>query len=66
MLLLADVSLQAVLVGSLCIAAAQLLSVPAPSGERLFLGIGVASAVPLLVPDISSVAAIYIFGMAGS
>lgn len=53
-------------VGSLSIAVGQLVSVPAPSGERLYLGIAVAAAVPLLAPDIASAAAVLAFGLAGS
>jgi hypothetical protein len=63
---LADLQLDALILGSLAITVAQLVSVPAPSGERLHLGIGVASAIPLLVSDSASVAAIYAFGMVGS
>ena len=65
-LVLADISVRALIVGSVAITLAQLLAVPAPSGERLHLGIGVASAVPLLVPGSASVAAVYAFGMVGS
>lgn len=64
--MLADIALDAILLGAAAITAAQLLSVPAPSGERLYLGIGVASAIPLLAADSASVAAIYAFGMVGS
>lgn len=65
-LLLGHVSTQAVVVGALAITAGQLVSVPAPSGQRLYLGIGVAAAVPMLVNDTASVVAIYAFGMVGS
>lgn len=61
-----DVTVEAVVLGALAIAAGQLISIPAPSGERLYLGIGVACAVPLLVDGVASVAAIYAFGMVGS
>jgi hypothetical protein len=53
-------------VASLSIAVGQLVSVPAPSGERLYLGIAVAAAVPLLAPDIASAVAVLAFGLAGS
>ena len=62
----ADVTPLALIVGAGAITAGQLVSVPAPSGERLYLGIAVASAVPLLVDAASTVYAIYAFGMAGS
>ena len=65
-LVLGDVSIQALILGSTAITAAQLLSVPTPSGERLYLGFGVASALPLLVDEWPSVATVYAFGMAGS
>ena len=64
--MLADISMQALVVGAAAITIGQLVSVPAPSGERIYLGIGVASAMPLLVGDSASVAAIYAFGMVGS
>jgi hypothetical protein len=65
-LILADVSVVTLVTGAAAITAGQLISVPAPSGERLYLGIGVASAMPLLVADPAAVAAIYAFGMVGS
>jgi len=48
------------------LAIAQTLSVPAPSGTRIHLGFGVATAVVLLVPDVVAVAAIYAVGMSTS
>ena len=48
------------------ISVAQIVTVPAPSGERLPLGVGVAVAVPLIVDDVGAVVAIYALGMAGS
>lgn len=59
-------SVAVVVMWSLLIAAAQYLTVPAPSGQRLYLGIGVAAAVPLLIQDPAGVAAIYAFGVSGS
>jgi hypothetical protein len=56
----------AVVVGAAAIALAQMVSVPAPSGERLYLGVAVAAAVPLLAPDAADTAAVFAFGMAGS
>ena len=56
----------AVLIGSVAITVAQLVSVPAPSGARLHLGIAVAAAVPLLAPDAAETGAVFAFGMAGS
>jgi hypothetical protein len=55
-----------VAIGAACIVGAQLIAVPAPSGERLYLGVATAAAVPLLVDRPAAVAAIYAFGMAGS
>jgi hypothetical protein len=55
-----------VIVGSAAIAISQLVSVPAPSGERLYLGIAVAAAVPLLVDDVAAAVAVFAFGLAGS
>ncbi len=46
------------------IAAAHLITVPAPSGEHLYLGIGVATAVPFLVADAAGFLAIVTLGMA--
>ena len=58
--------IEAVAIGAAVIAVAQLVSVPAPSGERLYLGIAVAAAVPLLAPDAADTIAVFAFGMAGS
>jgi len=55
-----------ILVGAVSISVAQIVTVPAPSGERLPLGVGVAVAVPLIVDDVGAVVAIYALGMAGS
>lgn len=65
-LMLSDIATQTLVLGALGITVGQLVSVPAPSGERLYLGVGAASAMPLLVADSASVAAIYAFGMVGS
>lgn len=62
----AGATVGAIVLGALGIAVAQLVSVPAPSGERLYLGIAVAAAVPLLAPDIASAVAVLAFGLAGS
>jgi hypothetical protein len=59
-------SVSAVIIGAAAISVAQLVSVPAPSGARLHLGIAVAAAVPLLAPDAADSAAVLAFGMAGS
>ncbi|MDJ0959881.1 MAG: HD domain-containing protein [Acidimicrobiia bacterium] len=59
-------SVLAVIVGAAAISVAQLVSVPAPSGARLHLGIAVAAAVPLLAPDAADTIAVLAFGMAGS
>ena len=59
-------SVLSVVIGALAISVAQLISVPAPSGARLHLGIAVAAAVPLLAPDAADTAAVLAFGMAGS
>ena len=66
LLILADIDVAVVVIGAVAITAGQLVSIPAPSGERLYLGIAVASAMPLLVTDSASVAGIYAFGMVGS
>jgi HD domain len=52
--------------GAGALALAQFVSVPAPSGERLHLGVAVAAAVPLLTDDYAAVTTVYAFGMAGS
>ena len=65
-LIIAEIPTAALVAGALAITAGQLVSVPAPSGERLYLGIGVASAMLMLVSEAASVAAIYAFGMVGS
>ncbi len=59
-------SAMSVVIGAAAISMAQLVSVPAPSGARLHLGIAVAAAVPLLAPDAADTAAVLAFGMAGS
>lgn len=66
LLIIAEIPTAALVAGALAITAGQLVSVPAPSGERLYLGIGVASAMPMLVSEAASVAAIYAFGLVGS
>lgn len=53
-----------ILVGAAVIALTHLVTVPAPSGEHLFLGIGTATAVPFLVSDHASFLAILTLGMA--
>ena len=55
-----------IVVGAIAISVAQIVTVPAPSGERLPLGVGVAVAVPLIIDDVGAVIAIYALGMAGS
>jgi len=55
-----------IVVGAIAISVAQIATVPAPSGERLPLGVGVAVAVPLIIDDVGAVIAIYALGMAGS
>ncbi len=55
-----------VALGAGAIALAQLITVPAPSGERLFFGIAVAVAIPLLATTAATSVTIYAFGMAGS
>ena len=56
-----------VLVGtSLVLMVAQTISVPAPSGGFVYLGLGVASAIPMLTQDIVSTFFIYSLGMAGA
>lgn len=55
-----------VALGAGAIATAQLVTVPAPSGERLFFGIAVAVAIPLLASPAATAVTIYAFGMAGS
>ena len=61
-----ETELWPVVVGSGAIALAQLITVPAPSGERLFFGVAVAVAVPLLASPVAATITIYSFGMAGS
>jgi hypothetical protein len=48
------------------IAAGQLVPVPSPGGGRLYAGIGVAAAVPLVIEDPWGVAAAFAGGLAGS
>jgi hypothetical protein len=62
----ADASPLFIAVGAGAITIGQLISVPAPSGERHFLGIAAAVAVPLLAPDARTALVVFAFGMAGS
>lgn len=54
---------QPVIVGSLLMTAALLIHVPALSGERVYLGIGAAAAVPLAVSSLPVAGAIYAVSM---
>lgn len=53
-----------ILLGAAIIALTHLITVPAPSGEHLYLGIGAATAVPFLVDDHATFLAILTLGMA--
>ncbi len=48
-----------VIVGSILMGAALMLTVPAMSGNRVYLGVAAAAAVPIAVSDVSTAAAIY-------
>lgn len=61
---LAAASLQTVLLGAAIIGLTHLITVPAPSGEYLYLGIGAATAVPFLFDDSATFLAILTLGMA--
>ena len=54
----------AVLLGITVIVAAHLVTVPAPSGEHMYLGIGAATALPFLVADYAALMAILTLGLA--
>jgi len=58
------IELRLVLLGAALLAAAHLITVPAPSGEHLYLGIGAATAVPFFAVDHAALLAIYSLGMA--
>lgn len=62
----AGVGIAGLLVGAAAIALAQAIEVPAPSGDKLYLGLGAAVAVPLMVDGVTTTAAIYAMGLAGS
>lgn len=62
----AKVSLVILIGASLLLLVAQTVSVPAPSGGLVYLGLGVASAIPMLTGDIVSTFVIFSFGMAGA
>lgn len=64
MAMLAATGMEWVLIGAGIIALTHLITVPAPSGEHLYLGIGAATAVPFLVHDHASFLAILTLGMA--
>ena len=53
-----------ILLGAAIVGATHLITVPAPSGEWLYLGIGAATAVPFLVHDYATFLAILTLGMA--
>jgi hypothetical protein len=52
------------LFGAMVIALAHLVTVPAPSGEYLYLGVGAATAVPFLVNENAGILAMFALGMA--
>ena len=56
----------AIVAAALAITVGQAIAVPAPSGERLFLGIGAAAAALFLITDGPSVVAMLSFGVVGS
>lgn len=56
--------IRVVLLGAAVIALAHLVTVPAPSGEHLYLAIGAATAVPFLVHEHAGMLAILSLGMA--
>ena len=62
----AELSTGQIVLGATALAVAQLGWVPAPSGERLYLGIAVAAAVPLLTTDVAGAAAVFAFGLTAS
>ncbi len=55
--------LQRVIVGSALMAGTMLLRVPAMSGNRVYLGIAAAAAVPIAVSDSATAAAIYVVAL---
>lgn len=63
---LASGGLWPIALGAGAIALAQLITVPAPSGERLFFGLAIAVAVPLLAGDLPTTIGTYAFGMSAS
>jgi HD domain len=62
----AKVSLPILLAASILLLVAQTVSVPAPSGGLVYLGLGVAAAVPMLTRDVVSTFVIFSMGMAGA
>jgi len=62
----AKVSLPILVGASALLMLAQTISVPAPSGGFVYLGLGIASATPMLTRDIVSTFVIFSFGMAGA
>lgn len=60
------VDIRLVMLGAALIAVAHLITVPAPSGEHLYLGIGAATAIAFLVPEHVDMLAILALGMAMS
>lgn len=72
MTLSARTGLVQILVLATLITLAQLIAVPAPSGDRVFLGVGMAAATPLLLgsgigmPDLYGTSAVTAFGLAGA
>jgi hypothetical protein len=61
-----DTASTTIVIWAAILATAQTLTVPAPSGTRIHLGFGVATAAVLLVPDLVAVASIYAAGMSTS
>jgi HD-GYP domain-containing protein (c-di-GMP phosphodiesterase class II) len=59
-----QLGLPPILLGAVVVALAHLVTVPAPSGERLYLGIGAATAVALLVHDGAALLGTLSLGMA--
>jgi hypothetical protein len=66
LLIQSHATMQTLVLGVAAMTVAQLVTVPAPSGERLYLGVAAAVAIPFVVDDPLTTLAIYACGMAGA
>jgi HD-GYP domain-containing protein (c-di-GMP phosphodiesterase class II) len=63
LVVLSDIEVSQILMGTVALALAQLVEVPTPSGRTLDVGLAVAAAMPLLLDDPAAVGVVYAIGL---